>query len=212
MARFAIFRELSDAEEAAVLALARRREFRRNEPLFHEGDPGDTVHLIDKGHVAVRVTTPLGDIATVRVIGRGGLVGEMAVLDATPRSATVVALDPVETLSMHRDVVAQARRDHPTLDRALLAAALNEVRRLSGALTEALYVPTPKRLARHLLALATLFGGDIPLTQDDLAGLSGSTRQTVNQLLGDLQKVGAIAVSRGKVAVLDRTLLERAAR
>ncbi|MFV0308828.1 MAG: cyclic nucleotide-binding domain-containing protein [Desertimonas sp.] len=50
---------------------AARRRFRRGEVVFHEGDPGDTVHLVDKGHVAVRVTTPVGDVATVRVVGPG---------------------------------------------------------------------------------------------------------------------------------------------
>ncbi len=212
MSRFALFRSLSATEEAAILALARRRKFRRNEPIFHEGDPGDAVHLIDKGHVAVRITTLLGEVVTIRVISRGGLVGEMAVLDPAPRSATVVALGPVETLSMHRDVIERARREHPALDGVLLAAALAEVRRLSSALTEALHTPAPRRLARQLSLLATQFEGDIALTQDDLAGLCGTTRQTVNQVLGELQALGAIAVSRGKVAVTDRSLLERAGR
>lgn len=213
MPRFDLFSSLTDAEEASLLSLAHRRRYTRGEPVFHEGDPGDTVHLIDKGHVAVRITTPAGDVATMRILGPGTLFGELAVLQPGPRSATVVALAPLETLSMHRDVVDEARRRHPTLDNVMLRAALGEVRRLSFALTDALYVPVAKRLARHLLQLHRQFaGGAIPLTQDDLAGLCGATRQSVNAVLSELQAEQALTIGRGRVTVTDEERLVRFSR
>ena len=167
MARFDILRELSESDERAVLAMARRRKFRHNEAIFREGDPGDSVHLIDKGHVAVRLTTPAGEVATLRILGPGDLFGELAVLDPGPRMATTVALDAVETLSLHRTVVDQLRADHTSVDRVLLTASQREVRRLSAALSEVLYTSVPTRLARHLVRLAEVFAGDVlPLTQD----------------------------------------------
>jgi len=211
--RFALFSTLTDAEEASLLTLAHRRRYKRGEPVFHEGDPGDTVHLIDRGHAAVRITTPAGDVATLRILGPGALFGEMAVLEPGPRSATVLALAPLETLSMHRDVVDEARRRHPALTQVMLRAALSEVRRLSFALTDALYVPVSKRLARHLLQLAKQFaGGVIPLTQDDLAGLCGSTRQSVNAVLSELQADGVLTLARGRVTVIDQDRLTRLSR
>src|SRR4051794_39845070 len=72
-----LLRSLSDDERRRVLSTARRRRFARREVLFHEEDRGDTLHLIDKGRVAVRITTPLGDAAIVGVLGRGDVVGEM---------------------------------------------------------------------------------------------------------------------------------------
>lgn len=213
MPRFALFSTLTDAEEASLLTLAHRRRYKRGEPVFHEGDPGDTVHLIDRGHAAVRITTPAGDVATLRILGPGALFGEMAVLEPGPRSATVLALAPLETLSMHRDVVDEARRRHPALTQVMLRAALSEVRRLSFALTDALYVPVSKRLARHLLQLAKQFaGGVIPLTQDDLAGLCGSTRQSVNAVLSELQADGVLTLARGRVTVIDQDRLTRLSR
>ena len=71
MARFPLLDHLTPAEQQALLAMARRRRFRRSEVIFHEGDPGDSVHLIDKGHVAIRVTTPVGDVATVLLRAMG---------------------------------------------------------------------------------------------------------------------------------------------
>ena len=213
MARFDILRELSESDERAVLAMARRRKLRHNEAIFREGDPGDSVHLIDKGHVAVRLTTPAGEVATLRILGPGDLFGELAVLDPGPRMATTVALDAVETLSLHRTVVDQLRADHTSVDRVLLTASQREVRRLSAALSEVLYTSVPTRLARHLVRLAEVFAGDVlPLTQDDLAGLCGTTRQTANQVLQELQAAGVVVLGRGKVTIVDHAHLARAAR
>jgi CRP/FNR family cyclic AMP-dependent transcriptional regulator len=211
--KFPLLVGLPEVDARAVLAASRRRKYRRNEPICREGEPGDTLHLIDKGHVAVRATTPQGDTATMRVLGTGSLFGEIAVLEDVPRSATIVALDSVETLSLHRDVIEQLRLQHPSIDRMLMSAALAEVRRLTRALTEALYTPVPKRLARSLSELMAVFDdGVVPLTQDDIAGMCGTTRQTANEVLQTLVADGIIELSRGRITVVDPVRLARAAR
>ncbi|MBI4933399.1 MAG: Crp/Fnr family transcriptional regulator [Actinobacteria bacterium] len=213
MSKFALLDGLPDADTRAVLAASRRRKYRRNEPICREGEPGDTLHLIDKGHVAIRAATPQGDTATMRVLGPGHWFGEIAVLEGSPRAATVVALDATETLSLHRDVIEQLRGQHLSIDRMLMAAALVEVRRLTRALTDALYTPVPKRLVASLADLLAVFDdGVIPLTQDDLAGLCGTTRQTANEVLQTLVANGTIALSRGRITVLDASKLTRSAR
>ncbi|MFZ4720414.1 MAG: Crp/Fnr family transcriptional regulator, partial [Ilumatobacteraceae bacterium] len=184
MTEFAMLKGLDTADTRAVISAARRRKFKRGEAICREGDPGDTLFLLDRGHVAVRVTTPLGDTATMRVLGPGSQFGEIAVIESVPRSATVVALDAVETLGLHRDVIQTLRQSHETVDQVLLSASLHEVVRLTTALAEALYLQVPKRLARTLQRLLDVFpDGVIPLTQDDIAGLCGTTRQTANEVL-----------------------------
>ena len=213
MSKFALLDGLPDTDTRAVLAASRRRKYRRNEPICREGEPGDTLHLIDKGHVAIRAATPQGDTATMRVLGPGHWFGEIAVLEGSPRAATVVALDATETLSLHRDVIEQLRGQHLSIDRMLMAAALVEVRRLTRALTDALYTPVPKRLVASLADLLAVFDdGVIPLTQDDLAGLCGTTRQTANEVLQTLVANGTITLSRGRITVLDASKLTRSAR
>jgi CRP-like cAMP-binding protein len=213
MSTFALLDGLPDADTRAVLAASRRRKYKRNEPICREGEPGDTLHLIDKGHVAIRAATPQGDSATMRVLGPGHWFGEIAVIEGSPRAATVVALDPTETLSLHRDVIEQLRGQHLSIDRMLMAGALVEVRRLTRALTDALYTPVPKRLAASLVDLLAVFDdGVIPLTQDDLAGLCGTTRQTANEVLQTLASDGTIALSRGRITVLEPSRLTRFAR
>jgi CRP-like cAMP-binding protein len=194
-----------------VLTAARTRHYRRNDALFHEGDHGDSLHLIAEGHVAVRVTTPLGEVATLRIASPGEHLGELAVLSPAPRNATVVALGDVETLSIQKPAFDDLRRRHPAVDRIAMEGLVAEVRRLAAQLQEAMYVPAPSRVLRRLLDLVARFGPTVPLTQDDLAGLAGTSRKTVNEVLGDAQERGLVRLGRGTVEVLDPAALEEVA-
>jgi CRP-like cAMP-binding protein len=202
---------LTEPDREAVLAAARRRRYRRNDVLFHEGDHGDSLHLIAEGHVAVRVTTPLGEIATLRIASPGEHLGELAVISPAPRNATVVALDDVETLSIQKAAFDDLRKRHPAVDRLALESLVLEVRRLALQLQEAMYVPATTRLLRRLLDLNARYGRTIPLTQDDLAGLAGTSRKTVNEVLRSAEDDGILQLGRGQVEILDLAALEEAA-
>ena len=89
---FKLLESLEPALRTEVLATARRRRFDKGMVLFHEGDPGDSLHLLVKGRVAVRVGTPAGETATLTVHGVGAAFGEQALIDR--RTTTVVALEP----------------------------------------------------------------------------------------------------------------------
>ena len=209
-----------EEDRRRLLAATQRRRFARREVLFHEGDPADTVHLLDRGRVAVRITTLLGDVATVRVRGPGEVIGELALLDATSRrTATVVALERAETLTLHRDQFVELRRRHPSVDAFLVNVLAEEVRRLSGLLVEALHVPVDVRVLRRLVALTEAYrdpGGngptEVPLTQEDLASLAGTSRATVNRVVGDAEKAGLVELRRGRVIVLQPEELDRRSR
>jgi CRP/FNR family transcriptional regulator, cyclic AMP receptor protein len=213
--RWPLLASLPEPEVRELLSAARRRRFDRHEVVFHEGDPGDSMHLIDSGRVALRVTTPLGDTVTLRLLGPGAVFGELALLDAAPRNATVVALERTATLALHRDHFDQLRREHPEIDRILIHSLVNEVRRLSIQLLEALYVPVPRRVELRLDDLVRLYGRDqpgpvdIPLTQEDLAELCGASRTTVNKVLRGLEDDGLVTVSRGHILILEPGRLER---
>jgi CRP/FNR family transcriptional regulator, cyclic AMP receptor protein len=121
-----LIRALPEDRRRDLLANARRRRFGRREVIFHEGDPGDSVHIVTKGHVGLRVTTPLGDVATLRVVGPEGFFGELALLDPAPRSATAFAIDPAETLVIRRSEFDALRAASPAAQEALTAALAAE--------------------------------------------------------------------------------------
>ena len=206
---------LDDDEQREVLAATRRRRFKRNEVVFHDGDPGDTLHLVVQGHFAIRITTPLGDQAMVRVFGPADYFGELAMLSTGPRRGSAVSLDGGETMSLHRDDFDQLRIKRPKINELLTDALVSEVRRLSTALIEALYLPVERRIWLRLIDLVELFGGDspvvIPLTQDDIAQLAGTTRPTANRVLRAREEEGVLRLARGRIEIHDRVALRRLA-
>lgn len=209
-------RRSSARRPAFVLASARRRTFSRGEVVFHRGDPADTLHLITKGRFAVRVTTALGDVTTLSVLGKGEAFGEMAILsEYSLRSATVAALEPGETLSLYRGDFARLRHEHPAVMDLVVAILAEQLRRSSDRLVEALYVDADTRVRRRLLELAEQYrsgeGIVIPLTQEDIAGLAGTSRATTNRVLREEAKKGTIALQRGKTVIVDPEALARRA-
>ena len=209
--RWSVFEQIDAGEVQQLLRLARRRRFRKGESVLHEGDPADSLHLIDTGYVSVRVTTPAGDVATLQMLGPGEHFGDLVMIAGDRRSATVTAASPLETLELRYTDLAEFRQQHPAFEQALLVAVTQQLRRTSASLLESMYLPAAVRIARRLGDLRMLFDTDvIPLTQDDLAGLSGATRQTVNQVLTDLRDRSIVELTRGKVSILDPAGLERA--
>lgn len=141
---WALLGGIPEADVQRLLAIARRRTFRRGEVVFHMGDPADTLHLIAAGRFAVRVQTALADVAILTVLGAGQLFGELALLEPDAhRSATVEALEPGETRSVHRPDFEELRRRHPQVSDVLIAILAGQVQRLSRQLLEALYMPWP---------------------------------------------------------------------
>jgi CRP/FNR family cyclic AMP-dependent transcriptional regulator len=209
---------LSEADRRELLTRARRRRFARQEVLFHEGDPGDSLHLVSRGHVALRIHTPLGDVATMRIVRPGEFFGELAVVAPSPRNATAAAIDAVETIAIDRELLAGLRAEHPRIEAIILEALVTEVRRLAQQVVEAMYVPVDKRVWRRLEEMTAIFGGEsepattIPITQDVLAQLSGCTRPTANRVLRAGEEAGVIAMARGRIEVLDPASLQRRAR
>lgn len=205
------------AERRQLLAGATRRRFARNEVVFHEGDTGDSVYVIDKGRVAVRVTTPLGDTATLSILGSGDSFGELALVDPEARrTATAIAVEPTETRRLTRAQFDALRAELPAVDRFLVELLAAQVRRLSGRLLEALYVPTETRVLRRLGDLTSSYGAGagpatITVTQEDLATMAGTTRPTVNRVLKDAERRGELRVERGRIIMLDVDSLRRRA-
>jgi CRP-like cAMP-binding protein len=200
---------LPEPERDAMLASGRRRRFGRGEVLWHEDDPGDTLHLIDVGRVAVRIGASSGQATTVAVLGPGEIVGELAVLgEAVRRAATVTALEPTETLSFDRARVRQLSQARPEVVGFLIGLVVAHLRRVDARLLEALFVPVERRVLLRLLDLcAGAATADVRLTQSDLASVAGTSRATVNRVLRQLEGSGAVELARGRIRVLDRQQL-----
>lgn len=211
-------RALDESERSRLLGAGRLRRFARREVVFHEGDPGDCLHLILEGRVALRVSTPSGDEVALSLLCRGEIFGELAVVDDDAcRAVTALALEPTRTLAVDGVVLRRLRRRNPGIEAMVTDALAAQVRRLSATVLELLRQPVDKRVARRLADLAPLYrcGAaevEIPLTQDDLASFAGTTRATANRALRALASGEVISLARGRITVVDHDRLLLAAR
>ena len=188
-----------------LLSVARRRAFDKGEVVFHRDDPADSLQLVVRGRFAARVTTPVGDSVLLEVLGPGQAFGELALLlPGARRSASVSALEDGETRSVLRDDFALLQRTHPGVKDVLLRLLAEQLRRASDRIVEAHYVDADTRVRRRLCSLAEIYAeGVVPLTQEDLAAMAGTSRATVNRVVRDEEKRGTLKLQRGRMTVLD---------
>lgn len=208
--RCALFESVSEAALERVAGSLRKRTFRRGEVIFHAGDLGDSLHVIASGSVKIALESPDGDEAILVTLGPGAFFGELAVIDAAPRSATATAIEPTQTLSLARAVLRQLMAEDDRLRDALFSGVAGALRRLTLQLEELSFLDLRGRLAVRLARMArttdptaTTVTMPWPYTQSDLAAMVGGTRQRVNRMLGDLADEGLIAFGAGTLTVRD---------
>jgi CRP-like cAMP-binding protein len=199
-----------------LLGTGRRHRYRANEVVFHEGDPADTLHLVLRGKASVSISSPYGNEVIFRMIKEGEVFGELSLLtpDAS-RTATVRAVEPFETLAIRHREFERLRVEHQEVAWLLAKMLAAQLIRTNERLVEALFVPVEVRALRRLVELTETYGDGaeavIPLSQEELANLAGSTRPTINRVLKKEEKRGTLRLDRGRITVLDRSSLARRA-
>jgi CRP/FNR family cyclic AMP-dependent transcriptional regulator len=211
-----VLTSLPPAERESLLRQCPKRTYEPGVFICVEGEVGDEFHLIEAGRVALRIASPAGDITTLSILGPGQAFGEMALVGNRPRTATGVSLERVTTRVMSRQLFTTLRQRHPGVNELLVDILASRVDRLSRQVAEASYLPVDARLARRLLMLTEVYRDGsaavvLPLTQQDLAGLAGATRPTINVELNRLAAKHLVRLSRGHVTILDEAGLGRLA-
>jgi CRP-like cAMP-binding protein len=198
-----------------VLAIARRRTFRRGEVVFHQDDPADSLHLVVEGRFGIARRTAIGEDTLLAIYGRGEAFGELALVSGRERSATVTALEEGETLCVHRIDFDELRARHSSVDRVLVTLLARQLQRMNQLLSEAFYENARRRVLRRLLELGSVEGEsgkeEIRITQEQLGALAGASRATVASVLAAERAHGTIEVKRGVTILHDRTAVTRRA-
>lgn len=217
LASCVLFAGVDAAGLDACVAGLRSRRYRRDETVFHQGDPGDALYVVARGSVKVVLPSPdLAEPAILATLGPGDFFGELALLDGAPHSASVVALEPVEALVLARPEFERLIDTEPGVRRALVAALAGELRRLTGHVEALHFLGLRERLARRLVALVRAAepagpsgpapGGlrvAWPYTQAELAGMVGGSRESVNRILADFASRGLLRMERDTLVVPD---------
>lgn len=208
---------LSEPDRLELERRAGRRRFKRGATLMNEGGPGAEVMLLVAGRVKVTVTTAGREIV-LGFQGPGELIGELAVIDDEPRSGTTEALEPVEALAIGAADF-HALLERPTFATAMLRSLVRRFRDADRGRIEFAASQSLGRVASRLVELAEHHGeadGDgiaitLPITQEELAGWTGSSREAVAKSLASLRGLGAIRTERRRIVVLDLEALQRQA-
>jgi CRP/FNR family cyclic AMP-dependent transcriptional regulator len=207
-------------ESGAVTLLraeGRPRRFRTGATLFHEGDHSDWIGLLVKGRVKVSCYGADGRERLVAVIGPGELLGELSAIDGEPRSATATALEPLDVHVLTSDEFVALLEANPIATLGILRSVIGRLRDSDKRRVEFGALDTVGRIARLIVELSERYGEEtggvinvrLPLSQEELAGWAGASREAVVKALRQLRTRGWIETGRREIRVLDLRALER---
>jgi CRP/FNR family cyclic AMP-dependent transcriptional regulator len=208
--------QLTEPERIALLAAGSPVKFPDDAILVLQGDPGDGLYVLTDGMVKVTVAAESGSETMLAVRSRGDLIGEFAVLDGEPRTATARAVGAVSAIRISRARFTEFGQRYPaaqaTITKSLVAKMRSATERHAAERTWG----ARERVAQVLYELAEDYGeqaGDgavvipLPITQSELGELAGVAVSTTERVLGDLRKEGVIATRYRKIAIRDMAFL-----
>lgn len=208
---------LESGAVALLRAEGRARRFRTGAALFHEGDDSDWIGLVVKGRVKVSCYGADGRERLVAVIGPGELLGELSAIDGEPRSATATALEPLDVHVLTADEFVTLLEQNPGAALGILRSVIGRLRDSDKRRVEFGALDTVGRVAGLIVELAERYGEEtdgaihihLPLSQEELAGWAGASREAVVKALRQLRSRGWIETGRREIRVLDLPALER---
>jgi CRP-like cAMP-binding protein len=210
-------------EPSAVVALTKQLplvDFPRGHTVFAEGEPGDRLYIIVSGKVKIGRRSPDGRENLLAILGPSDMFGELAIFDPGPRTSKVTTITEVRAVSMDRGALRAWIAERPKIAEQLLQVLARRLRRTNNNLADLIFTDVPGRVAKQLLALAQRFGTredgalrvTLDLTQEEIAQLVGSCRETVNKALADFAQRGWIRLEGKSMLIMDAERLARRAR
>lgn len=215
---------LSDLPErlsASLLGNAKPVKLAADEVLFLAGDPGDGCYRLEDGLLKVSMLSPSGAERILAILGPGSIVGDMAMIDGRPRSASVSALRDCKLSFISRAVFEAVAAKNPEIYKHLLNMLAARLRDTDQVVAAGTFLPVKGRVARALLDLAHAFGKDVgqgrilirqKMNQSDLAALAGIARENLSRVLRDWMDAALLSRFAGYYCVEDKARLEREAR
>ena len=196
-----------------LVAAARVVLCERNFVLFEEDDPGDELFVVRKGRIAVGRKSVDGRESLVALMEPGDVFGEMPLFDGGNRSASARALERSEVLGIPYSFVRRCFDEQPQLLWTVVALLAERLRTTDSALADAVFLDVTGRTAKRLLELA----GDqeefqLPITQEELAGLVGASRERVNKSLAQFVRLGWVEQMDRRYRIVEREKLAQRSR
>lgn len=213
LARSELFADVPRERLSALLGSAGRRSLIRNDVLFAEGDAPDQLFVVLNGRIAIANRSVDGRESVMALMEAGDLFGEMGLLDGLPRSAEARALEPSSVMAIPYAPVRKLFEDDPSLLWGVVKLLSGRLRAVDEALADSVFLDVTGRTAKRLLDLA----GDrnefvLPVTQEELAGMVGASRERVNKAIAQFIRLGWLEQQDRRYKILLRDRLEMRSR
>ncbi|HXE73802.1 MAG TPA: Crp/Fnr family transcriptional regulator [Candidatus Nitrosotenuis sp.] len=214
-----LFEGLSEEDLAHLRTIVHTRSYPRGTYLCEQGGAGEEFLILIAGSVKVDVLTPEGKELTLTLLKPYHHLGEMALLDDSPRSANVVALEDTRVLAVHKHDFRRILEKHPQMFFPIVRHLARRLRVLTEDVASLAYLDAYSRVARKVLHLADQLGVDTekgevliphPITHQELANLVGATRETVTKILNEMKDRGLLSIDQHKIKILQKAELVRA--
>ncbi|MCU0272054.1 MAG: Crp/Fnr family transcriptional regulator [Acidimicrobiales bacterium] len=208
-----LFAGLDEGLLGGIVAELREARYRRGDVLFAEGDEPTDLYVVVTGRIAIANKSIDGRESVVALMESGDLFGEMGLFDGGGRSAEARALETSLVYVIPYSPIQQLFRDHPTLLWRVVEMLARRLRAMDEALADSVFLDVTGRTAKRLLELA----GDsdefvLPITQEELAGLVGASRERVNKAIASFIRLGWIEQIDRRYVITNRQQMEIRAR
>jgi CRP-like cAMP-binding protein len=213
LTRVDLFAELEREELARIADAAEQRELRRGDVLFQEDDEPNELFVVLSGRIALANKSPDGRESLVALMEAGDVFGEMPLFDGLGRSTAARALEPCDVIAIPYAPVQEVYEGRPTLLWSVVAMLSGRIRAMDAALADSVFLDVTGRTAKRLLEVA---GEDdefvLPVTQEELAGMVGASRERVNKAIAAFVRLGWIEQSDRRYRITNRPQLALRAR
>jgi CRP-like cAMP-binding protein len=214
LARTDFFADADPEALRSVAAAGAEHHLIRGDVLFNEGDPPDALYLVLRGRLAIAIANPIDRReSVVALMEPGDLFGDLGMLDDRPRSAMARALEPSGVLAVPYDPVLKMFDQQPRMLWNVTRMLAQRLRAMDEALADSVFLDVTGRTAKRLLELAD--GSDqftLPVTQEELAGMVGASRERVNKAIASFIRLGWLEQRDRQYSITQRERLELRAR
>lgn len=212
LATVELFERFNEQELQRLGEVAQARQMRRGDTLFAEDDPSNELFVVTRGRIAIAMRSIDGRESMMALMEQGELFGEMPLFDQKGRSAQARALEPSEVLVIPYSVMREIYEGRPELLWSVTEMLVSRLRGVDDALADSVFLDVTGRTAKRLLELA----GDedefsLPITQEELAGMVGASRERVNKAIASFIRLGWIEQHERRYRITDREQLSRRA-
>lgn len=203
-----LFAGLTEDELALLEQRSNTRTFPKNAILINEGDDTDSLYIIQTGRVRVFMSNEEGKEIILNEQGPGEHFGELALLDDTPRSASVMAMERTQVSVISRQDFRDVLLNHPGIALSLIKDLSRRVRLLSENVKNLALLDVYGRVAKTLIGMARHIEGRLTIesrpTQQDIANHIGASREMVSRILKDLETGGYITITKKQIFINDK--------